>query len=173
MLLLFLMSIVNYLIWDNIGYKYGVGSLSFGTSIPYGSKPDYTGSFQLIDDDGFEFVGSGFRYRKTNFTIDNFLAYGYNDTSIIVKCTDSLDDLRYLISYETKYKYKSGIPEIGFYEIPEDVYLKKKKYYKWVVLDSSHVLTITRIRAFSFLGALVFGFLFLRYWVRERRKQKP
>ena len=173
MLLLFLLNFVNYLIWDNIGYKYGVGSLSFGTSIPYGVFPVYSGSFQLAEGDGFYIIGPGFKYREMDFNIYDILGYGYNDSSIVVKCTDSLKNLHYLMTCETEYMLESGIPSLSFQEIPEDVYLKKKKYYKWVVLDDSYVLTITRIKAFSFLGSVVFGFLLLQYWVRKRRKQKP
>lgn len=41
---------------------------------------------------------------------EDFLAYGYNDIYVVVKCTDSLNTINYLTSYETKYKSEKGNP---------------------------------------------------------------
>ena len=33
-----------------------------------------------------------------SFRIKNFLGYAYNDTSVLLKCTDSLNNIKYLVS---------------------------------------------------------------------------
>jgi hypothetical protein len=71
-------------------------------NLPYNLKTnDNNKSFTLIDEDGFELIGKGFQFYGSSFTINDILAYGYNDSSVIVKCTDSLDKYRYLNRYRS------------------------------------------------------------------------
>lgn len=105
-------------------------------NLPYNLKTnDNNKSFTLIDEDGFELIGKGFKFYGSSFTINDILAYGYNDSSVIVKCTDSLDNIKYLSSYETKYKNSKGNPEISFRDISEEYVKQIKKNYNWIELD--------------------------------------
>ena len=110
-----------YLKYDSKGYEYGLGCNFCNKKLPYNLVPisnsEYPQRFYLNDEEDFELVGIGFSYRKNSFKIKNFLGYGYNDTSVIVKCTDSLNTIRYLTSYETGYKSKNGNPEISFKDL--------------------------------------------------------
>ena len=107
--------VLLYLVYDSKGYEYGLGCDFCKKEMPYGLKPifysEYPQRFYLLDEDGFELVGIGFRYETTNFKIKDFLAYGYNDTFVLLKCTDSLNNIKYLTSYKTGYKSKKEIPK--------------------------------------------------------------
>lgn len=92
-----------YIKYDRDSFYSGYGCRFCKEELPYNLKP-HDGSqfsFTLKDEDDFELVGIGFRYQKSSFTINNLLAYGYNDTSVVIKCTDSLKEIKYLISYPT------------------------------------------------------------------------
>jgi hypothetical protein len=98
-----LLCAVSYLRYEIKGYYYGFGCTFCNKTLPYNIKPkyifDYPQSLVLLDDDDYELVGGGFSYETTNFKIKDLLDYGYNDTSIVVKCTDSSNNVRYLMSY--------------------------------------------------------------------------
>jgi hypothetical protein len=132
--------------------------------MPYNLKPHdgFDFSFTLNDEDGFELVGIGFRYRKSSFTIKNFLAYGYNDTSVIVKCTDSLNAVKYLISYETGYKSKKGNPEISFKDLSNGDFEQIKNNYKWIDIDEEKANTIRFMKFLFMLGAVLSLFFIVR-----------
>lgn len=91
----FFVLVLLYIIYDRTGYHYGLECSFCNKNMPYGLTPkinsDYPQSFVLLDEDGFELTGSGFRHRQSSFKIKNFLGYGYNDTSVLLKCTDSLN----------------------------------------------------------------------------------
>lgn len=63
---LFLVLVLLYLRYDKTGYYYGVECSFCNKNMPYGLTPkinfDYPQSFCLLDEDGFELVGIGFRY---------------------------------------------------------------------------------------------------------------
>lgn len=105
------------------------------SNMPFGISPvfhsEYPQHFDLIDDEGFEIMGSGFRYSEMDFTIKKFLAYGFNDTSIIIECTDSLNRIRFVRSYKTGFRTKKGNPEIGFREINTSSFFLDKQNYHW------------------------------------------
>ena len=112
----FIICTILYLRYDKLGFHNGLECSFCDNKLPYNLLPmrnsEYPQRFYLKDEDDFELVGVGFKYYTNSFTIKDFLGYGYNDTSVIVKCTDSLNVIKYLISYETKYKSKKGNPEI-------------------------------------------------------------
>ena len=112
-------------------------------------------SFTLKDEEDFELVGIGFRYETTNFKIKNFLAYGYNDTSVIAKVTDSLNNVKYLISYETGYKSKKGNPSISFKDLSNSGFEQAKDKYQWFEVDKEKVYAVDSNKFLSMLGALL------------------
>ncbi|MFV0290630.1 MAG: hypothetical protein ACK5IJ_07000 [Mangrovibacterium sp.] len=148
-----------YLKYDSKGYEYGLGCNFCNRKLPYNIVPvsnsQYPQRFYLKDNDDFELVGIGFSYRKNSFKINDFLGYGYNDTSIIVKCTDSLNNIKYLTSYETKYKSKKGNPEISFKDLSNSDFEKVKDKYSWVLFNNEEAQKVTFKRFLSFLGALL------------------
>ena len=74
---LFLVLVLLYLRYDKTGYYYGVECNFCNKNMPYGLTPkinfDYPQNFCLLDEDGFELVGIGFRYKQSSFRIKNFL----------------------------------------------------------------------------------------------------
>lgn len=127
--------------------------------MPYGLTPkinsDYPQNFVLLDKDGFELTGSGFRHRQSSFKIKNFLAYGYNDSSIVVKCTDSLNNIRYLTSYKIGYNKEERNPEISFKDLSNADYEQVKDKYQWFELDEETYNTIGWYKFLSMLGILL------------------
>ena len=125
-----------YLKYDT-QYYYGLGCTFCGKIMPFSLTPnmDRYSSLTLLDDDGFEIVGTGFRHKKSSFKIKDFLGYGYNDTSVVLRCTDSLNNIRYLISYETGYKSNKGTPSVSFKDIEQGEVERVKDNYDWIVLD--------------------------------------
>lgn len=153
----FVLCALLYLKYDRDGYHYGLGCRFCKEQMPYNLTP-HDGSqfsFTLKDEDDFELVGIGFRYRKSSFKIKNFIAYGYNDTSVVVKCTDSLNVIKYLISYETKYKSKKGNPEISFKDLSDSDFEKVKDKYQWFDIDKEKVYAVDRNKFLFILGALL------------------
>jgi len=165
--LLFLLLIVGLLfyLWsDNRSYEYGLKCNFCNISLPYNVKPhdgsDF--SFTLNGDDGLELVGIGFRFFDSKITIKDFLAYGYNDTSLIVKCTDSLNKVNYLISYKTKYKNKNNSPVISFKDLSSSDFEQIKGKYRWVELDEKEAGRITLYKILSLFGVLFSLFFIVR-----------
>jgi hypothetical protein len=81
------------------------------------TKSNSYDDFSLLDSDGYDIVGKGFRYETTDFLTDSIISYGFDDSSIIIICTDSFKFLRHLISYETGNRNINGSIEISFKEI--------------------------------------------------------
>ena len=155
---------ILYFKYDSKGYEYGLGCSFCNNTMPYNLKP-HDGSnfsFTLKDEDDFELVGKGFRYETTNFKIKDFLTYGNNDTSVIVKCTDSLNTVKYLISYETKYKNKRGNQEISFKDLSINDFERVQANYQWVEIDEGNANTISSNKFLFMLGAWVSLLLIIR-----------
>ena len=160
-----------YLKYDSKGYEYGLGSNFCRNKLPYNLIPqiDRYGSFTLNDEDYFELIGSGFEYNKSSFVIKNLLAFGYNDTSVVVKCTDSLNIIRYLASYETGYKSKKGNPEISFKDLGNSDFEQVKEKYKWVEIDEGKANT-DRFMKFVFITGALFSLFFIIRQLFKLRK---
>lgn len=153
----FVLCALLYLKFDRDGYHYGLGCRFCKERIPYYLTP-HDGSqfsFTLKDEDDFELVGIGFRYRKSSFTIKNFIAYGYNDTSVVVKCADSLNTIKYLTSYETGYKSKNGNPEISFKDLSDTDFEQVKSKYQWYEVGKEKFYAVERNKFLSMIGALL------------------
>lgn len=162
--LLGVLSVLFYLKYDSKGYDYGLGCTFCNKTMPYNLKPqtDRYYSFVLLDEDDFELTGSGFRHRQSSFKIKNFLGYGYNDTSVLLKCTDSLNNLKYLISYETGYKSNKGNPAISFKDIENSEYNQIKGNYQWIEIDEEKANTIRFMKFIFIIGALFSLFFIVR-----------
>lgn len=167
----FIVCVILYLRYDGKGYNYGLGCNFCNKTMPYNLKPqaDRYYSFDLLDDDGFELVGSGFRYETTNFKINNFLGYGYNDNSVLVKCTDSLNNIKYLTSYETGYKSKKGNPEISFKDLSNKDFEQVKDKYQWFEIDEEKANTVRFMKFVFMIGALLSLFLLLKRLYKLRK----
>jgi len=124
-----------------------------------------------LDKDGFELVGIGFRYETTGFKIKDFLAYGYNDTSVLLKCTDSINNIKYLTSYKTGYKSKKGDPEISFKDLGKSDVEQVKDKYQWVEIDKEKGYAVDRNKFLSMLGA-VFSLFFVVWRLFKLRSNK-
>ncbi len=169
---LFCISVLCFLKYDSKRFDYGWECAFCNKSIPFGLKvKEYSTSYVLLDEDEYNIVGIGFRYQTTNFKIKNFLAYGYNDTSVVVKCTDSLNTIRYLTSYETKYKSKKGNPEISFKDLSNSDFEQVKEKYNWVVFNHEETQNVTFKRFLSAIGAL-FSLLLLIIFMFKLRNKK-
>lgn len=168
----FIICSIFFLRYDKVGFYYGLDCSFCKERLPYNLKPNdgEQFSFTLKDEDDFELVGSRFRYITTNFTIKDFVAYGYNDTSVVIKCTDSLNTIRYLISYETSYKSKKGNPEISFKDLNDSNFESVKDKYQWFEVDKETYYAIDRNKFLSMLGA--FFSLFFVIWTLVRLRSK-
>lgn len=164
-----------YLKYDSKGYEYGLGCNFCNKKLPYNLVPvsnsEYPQRFYLNDDDDFELVGIGFSYRKNSFKIKDFLAYGYNDTSVVVKCTDSLNTIRYLTSYETGYKSKKGNPEISFKDLSNSDFEQVKDKYQWFEIDKEKGYAVDGNKFLSMLGALL-SLIFVVWRLFKLRSKK-
>ncbi len=161
----FIICTILYLRYDKIGFQYGLECSFCDKMLPYNLLPvrntEYPQSFYLKDEDDFELVGVGFKYYTSSFTIKDFLGYGYNNSSVIVKCTDSLNVIKYLISYETKYKSKKGNPQISFKDLSESDFEQIKSRYQWLEVDKEKYYAISRNKFLSMIGALLSLILFV------------
>ena len=101
--LFFCISVFCFIKYDSKRFDYGWKCDFCNKKLPYNLVhkfyDDYPQNFVLFDEDDFELVGIGFKYYASNFKIKDFLAYGYNDTSVVLKFTDSLNTIIYLTSY--------------------------------------------------------------------------
>ncbi|MFT6111769.1 MAG: hypothetical protein ACJAXV_000548 [Bacteroidia bacterium] len=167
----FIVCVIFYLKYDSKGYEYGFGCNFCNKKMPYNLKP-HNGSefsFSLKDEDDFELIGKGFKFFSSSFTIKTFLAYGYNDTSVLVKCTDSLNTVKYLISYETKYKNKKGNPEISFKDLSNNDFEQVKSKYKWFEVDKEKGYAVDGNKFLFMLGALFSMFFIIRQLFKLRK----
>ena len=162
-----------YLKYDSKGFEYGLGCNFCSNKLPYNLTPesDRYGSFTLKDEEDFELIGNGFRYKKSSFIIKDFIAYGYNDTSVVVKCTDSLNTIKYLTSYETGYKSKKGNPEISFKDLSNSDFEKVKDKYQWFEVDEEKANTIRFMKFLFIVGALL-SLIFIIWRLIKLRSKK-
>lgn len=166
----FFVLVLLFIIYDRAGYYYGLECSFCNKNMPYGLTPkinsDYPQSFVLLDEDGFELTGIGFRYRQSSFRIKNFFGYGYNDTSVLLKCTDSVNNIHYLVSYKTGYKSYKGHPAISFKDIDNDKYSQIKDKYQWIEIDEEKANTIRFMKFMLIVGALLLLFIIVRKLLR-------
>ena len=173
--LFFCISVFCFIKYDSERFDYGWQCNFCNKKLPYNLVHkfynDYPQNFILFDEDDFELVGVGFKYYTNSFTIKDFLGYGYNDTSVIVKCTDSLNAIKYLISYETKYKSKKGNPQISFKDLSESDFEQIKSRYQWLEVDKEKYYAISRNKFLSMIGALLSLILFVWRLLKLRSKK--
>jgi hypothetical protein len=81
---------------------------------------------------------------------------------VIVQCTDSLNNIKYLISYETGYKSKKGNPEISFKDLKNSDFDQLKTDYQWFVINEEGAINIMRIKFWLLVGSLVSLFFIIR-----------
>jgi hypothetical protein len=155
----FCVSIFYFIKYDSKRFDYGWDCDFCDKKLPFDLEKkfysDYQQRFYILDSDDLELVGNGFRFFSTSFIIKDFLGFGYNDTSVVVKCTDSLNTIRYLISYETGYRSKKGNPEISFKNLNNGNLEQIKRKYNWVIFNHKKAQEVTFKRFLSFLGALL------------------
>lgn len=101
-----------------------------------------------------------------SFRIKNFLGYAYNDTSVLLKCTDSLNNIKYLVSYETGYNRNKGHSDISFKDIDNDEYNKIKDNYQCIEIDEEKANTIRFIKFLYIVGILLLLFIIVRKLLR-------
>jgi hypothetical protein len=178
-LILFLVSfivfVVLYFNYDKKGYLYGYGCKFCIEKLPFGLEPkfnpEYPPTFYLLDEDKFELIGNGFRFYSSSFKIKGLLAYGFNDTSVIVKCTDSLNIIKYLTSYITEYKSKKGNPTISFKDLDDRYFEQVKNKYKWVEIDEEKINTIW-IKKLILIGGSLLSLFFLIRKLLQLKKSR-
>lgn len=161
--------VVFYINFDSKGYNYGYDCMFCSKELPYNLQPQINRYYyvDLIDEEGFELVGAGFKYRRSSFKIKDFLAYGYNDTSIVIKCTDSLNNVKYLSSYETKNRSSKGNPEISFKDIASTDFEQVQENYKWIDVNKKKAEEIERYKTYLFIGMLLFFTLFIWQLIKK------
>jgi hypothetical protein len=160
----FLLTSFSFLKFDKERSEYGLPSVFYSRQMPYGlsvSKESYS-SYALLDEDGYELAGIGFRYGMTDFKMKDLLACAYNDSSVVLKCTDDSDSIRFLSSYETGYKSKKGNPEISFMDFKNYNLAQIDKDYNWIIFDEEKANKASSFRLLSLIG-VVFSFLLFGY----------
>jgi hypothetical protein len=155
-----------YLIYDSKGFEYGLGCNFCNKKLPNNLTPiiDRYDSFTLNDNDDLELIGTGFGYKKSSFIIKNIISYGYNETSIIVKCTDSLNVNKYLISCVKKHNNKIDNQHITFKEIDYQEYNRVYNSYKWTELNIKKTSTIRFMKLICFIVGLLSLFIMILYF---------
>jgi hypothetical protein len=173
-----------YVKYDKKAYFYGLDSNFCGQKLPFKISPfyvcEYPQKFVLIDriyKDGYSVaIGDGTRFYRSSFKINDFLSYGYNDTSIIVKCTDSLQNIRYLSSYVTEYKNKNGSPVISFQDLGFADLQKISNSYQWYNVDNETIENIMakkyRFLLLFVLSAIAFFTSSVILLIKKKRKTK-
>ena len=96
------------------------------------------------------------------------MGYGYNDTSVLLKCTDSLNNIKYLVSYEIGYKSDKENPVISFKDINYNEYSQIKNNYQWIKIDEEKANTIQIMKFLFIVGALLSLFFIVRKLLRFR-----
>lgn len=171
----FIVFVVLYFNYDKKGYLYGYGCDFCNENLPYDLEPkfnpEYPQTFYLLDEDKFELIGIGFRFYGSSFKIKSLLAYGYNDTSMIVKCTDSLNTIKYLTSYVTEYKSKKGNHIISFKNIDDSYFEQVKNKYQWVEIDEEKANTVWLLKYIFLVGALLSLFFFIIKTLRLKKSR--
>ncbi|WP_158963820.1 hypothetical protein [Myroides fluvii] len=172
----FIVFVLFYLSYDIKGYNYGLGCNFCNKNMPYGLIPkinsDYPREFVLLDEEDFELTGKGFRHRQSSFKINKFLGYGYNDISVLLKCTDSLNNVKYLKSYETGYKSNKGNSTISFKDIENSEYNQIRDNYLWIEIDEEKANKIKFLKFIFIIGTLLSLFFAVRNLFRLLRINK-
>ena len=152
-------SILSFLYSDWSYYKCGYGGFIFKKSLPYGFKPSiyyrypYYFSFNRA---GIEHAAEGSSLEE--YKIKRILAYGYNDSSIIVKYKDSLDVIRYSVSKECKYAEESNV---NFTNIDNQVENEIKNSYQWYHVDKDLITMLLALKITSVLGMILSSLVLL------------
>lgn len=90
----------------------------------------------------------------------------------MVKSTDSLSRVRYLVSYETGIKSKKGNPEISFKELSSSDFEQIKEKHYWVDLDIEKAGKFRLYRTLSFIGVLLSLFFIVKtFFSRPLKRQ--
>lgn len=164
-----------FLINDKKRVDYGYSSMFFNANIPFQVQPkynhEYPQSFVLLDSDSFELVGRGFRYEHSSFKIKDFLGYGYNDTSIILMCTDELNNVKYLSSYIKESSSEDESIGISFTDLSENDLKQSIANYDWVDLLDGEIEKITFYRIISCVGVVLSLFLLIWRVARKNNTQ--
>ncbi len=165
--LLGVLCVLLYIQYEEKGYYYGLRKIFYNKNLLYGITPqqktEYPQEFVFLDKDGFELAGRGFRYEQSSFKIEDILGYGHNDTSLMLKCTDSLHNIRFLVSYKTGKEDANKLPTISFKNINTKTYNQIKNAYKWVEIDEEKANTIRVIKLLSIVGFIFSLFLIIRF----------
>lgn len=173
--LIFIVSVLLYLYYDRESSSYGSTCLFCEHPLPFGMRAksgNYAGGLVLVDASDFESVGKGFTYQRAGFKMEDFLAYGYNDTSLIVKCTDSLDNINYLISYKTGYKNEKGYDEISFEKLAIKQFDRIKQKYSWVLLNEEQIKMSAVRKNLVLVGMIISLFFFIGEMINLRKMEK-
>jgi hypothetical protein len=160
-----------YAVYDRMGYPHGLESTFSGQQLPYNVEPEFYSrhpqTFYLIDEDGNELAGAG--TSVTTFAKKDLFAYGYNDSSILLKCRDSATVFRYLISYETGNQTRKGNPDISFTDLKNDDFERIKSQYQWFLIDFDKARSIMTTKFWAFTGGLLSLLLIIRNLFKIRR----
>ena len=129
-----------FLRYDVKGSEYGIKCRFCSQNLPHNIEIEFDKyeTFWLLKDNFYLFCNNLPNWRK-DLQVNNFDAYGYNDTSLVVISVDSLGNVRYLITNKRKLKHDSIIE---FKEISDRAYIKIKKYYKWIELNKEEASEI-------------------------------
>lgn len=160
---------------DCRGYEYGLSSCLCSRRLPYNLTPslDPHSSFFLKNDDDYEVAGIGFRFETTDFVVKNIISYGYNDSTIVLVTTDSLNSVRVLAAYETGYTTHRGYPEISFKELLGYDEFDTASQLQWVNVDRDMWYHIYRVKFVLLLGMVLLlvltAYLFWKWRCNYRR----
>jgi hypothetical protein len=167
----FCISIFYFIKYDSERFDFGLGCGFCDKKMPFDLEykfySDYPQRCCILESDGVVLVGNGSRYYSNSFKIKDFLGFGYNDTSVVVKCTDSLNVIRYLTSYETLYRSTNGNPVISFKDLSNGDFNQIRLNYNWVIFHQKKAQEVTFKRFLSFLGALLSLILIIRRLIKN------
>lgn len=156
LIILCISSVFAYLYYDSVSYEYGLGSNFSEKRLPFYLQPsyemNYPQKFVLLDGEGDKSVGKGCRFFGSKLLINEIIGYGYNDSSIVIKATDSLNHIKYLVSYIHRVN-NNNIPIIAFKDMDESDFQANKYKYTWTELDEN---IIEKIRSFTFVSSIGF-----------------
>lgn len=163
--------ITFYLFYDSKMFGYGLNCDFCKNELPYNLKPydDPNSSFTIINEDDFELIGKGFQYKETDFKIKKVLAYGYNDTSVVIVCTDSIDTIKYLISYETEYKNERGSIEVSFRGLSVEKFQVVRDQYNWFNVNEDEGQIIEKKRFLSMIGIMI-SLIFIIWGIFKKKR---
>ncbi len=132
--------VAAYAVLDFISYDYGLSCYDYNKHLPYKLKPTTASnlSFTINDEEGFPVIGIGFKYRTVDFEVCDILSYGYNDTCVIVECSDCTGVKRYLTTAAVPIGDVLEEYPFIFREINSIEKQKSDQQYKWFMISSIH-----------------------------------